>query len=74
VEGEFVQLAAPIDEAVAFAMGWIDCGYAAPTAAMRRIVGELAVDRLQYAEEWRIAAMLRECIRRPGLADAEPED
>lgn len=63
IEGEFVRLTLPICEAVSFAMGWSDLGYRRPSAAMRRIVGELAVDALQYSEEWRAAAMLRGCIR-----------
>ena len=62
VEGEFVRLTVPIHEAVAFAMGWSDCGFVEPSPAMRRIIGELAIDSLEYAEEWRLATMLRECI------------
>jgi hypothetical protein len=63
-EGEFVRLTIPLDHAVAFAMGWSDLDSIHPTDAMRRIIGELAVDALQYLEHWREAAMLRESIER----------
>jgi len=63
-EGEFVRLTIPLDDAVAFAMGWSDLGSVQPTDAMRRIIGELAVDALQYLEHWRAAAMLRDSIER----------
>lgn len=67
IEGEIVRLTAPVHEAVAFAMGWSDCGFVEPTPAMRRIIGELAIDSLEYAEEWRLAAMLRDCLaEQPG--------
>ena len=69
VEGEFVRLAVPIHEAVAFAVGWSDGGFAEPSPAMRRIIGELAIDSLEYAEEWRLAAMVRECLNEQGAAD-----
>ena len=63
IEGEFVRLTIPLDEAVAFAMGGTDLRSTQPTPAMRRIVGELAVDALQYREQWREAAILRKSIR-----------
>ena len=63
-EGEFIRLTIPLDDAVAFAMGWSDLGSVEPTEAMRRIIGELAVDALQYLEHWREAAMLRDSIER----------
>ena len=64
IEGDVIQLKVPVTDAVSFAMGWSDLGYEQPTAAMRRIIGELAVDRLEYAEEWRVAAMLKSYIDR----------
>ena len=63
-EGDFIRLAIPLDDAVAFAMGWSDLGSTEPADAMRRIIGELAVDALQYLEHWREAAMLRDSIER----------
>ena len=41
---------------------WSDLGYANPVGAMRRIVGELAVDRLEASEQWRAATTLRRSI------------
>ena len=63
-EGEFIRLTIPLEDAVAFAMGWSDLGSVEPTEPMRRIIGELAVDALQYLEHWREAAMLRDSIER----------
>lgn len=63
-DGEFIRLTIPLDDAVAFAMGWSDLGSVEPTEPMRRIIGELAVDALQYLEHWREAAMLRDSIER----------
>jgi hypothetical protein len=63
-EGEFVRLTIPLEDAVAFAMGWSDLGSTHPTAVMRRIIGELAVDALQCLEHWREAVMLRDSIER----------
>ena len=71
VDGDFVRLTAPVHEAVAFALGWSDCGFDAPSPAMRRIVGELAIDSLEYAEEWRLAAMLRDCMTERSAADCQ---
>ena len=62
LEEEFVRLAIPMEDAVAFALGCSDLGYAAPSPAMRRIIGELAVDALQYAEQWRAATLLQSYI------------
>ena len=62
IESERYSLAIPLHDAVAFAMGWSDLGYAEPEDALRQIIGTLAVDALQYSEEWRIAAMLRACL------------
>ena len=61
-EGDRYSLAIPIQDAVAFAMGWSDLDYAEPQDALRQIIGTLAVDALQYNEEWRMAAMLRACL------------
>lgn len=44
-------------------MGWSDLSYEEPDDAMRRIIGLLALDRLEYSEQWRVAALLRACLR-----------
>ena len=41
-EEEFVRLTIPLDDAVAFAMGWSNLGYSEPSDGMRRVVGVLA--------------------------------
>ena len=40
----------------------VDLGSAAPTDTERQLIGLLAVDTLQYGEEWRIAARLQACL------------
>lgn len=62
-EEEMIQLAIPLDQAVAFAMGWTDLDYSEPNPVMRRIIGELALEGLQYSEQWREAAMLSHYLR-----------
>jgi hypothetical protein len=57
-----VRLTIPIGDAISFAMGWTDLGYSDPHDGLRQIVGLLAVDALQYSEQWRVAAMLRTCL------------
>jgi len=58
---ERFRLRIPIWEAMAFSLGWSDLGSAAPTDT-ERLIGLLAVDTLQYGEEWRIAARLQACL------------
>jgi hypothetical protein len=52
-----------------FAMGRCDLGYTDPPDELRQLVGLLAVDTLEYSEQWRAAALLRGCLdeRWPGL-------
>ena len=62
VDEERVRLAIPLHDAVAFAMGSSDLGYGETHDARRQIVGLLAVDALEYSEQWRAAALLRSCL------------
>ena len=62
VEGNKVELAVPVDEAVRFAMGWSDAGLPEAPTSLRRTVGELAVGALEHAKDWRGAEMLRGLI------------
>lgn len=62
IEDRF-HLAIPVGDAVSFAMGWSDLGYSDPNDAMRKIVGLLAIDALEYSEQWRAASLLRSCLR-----------
>lgn len=62
------RLTIPLGDAFAFAMGWTDLGYEAPSDAMRQVVGLLVVDGLEYSEQWRVSAQARAC-----LADRWPD-
>jgi hypothetical protein len=62
-EGARYRLAIPLDEALAFALGWSDLGYENPKDSLRQVVGLLAIDALEYSEQWRAAGWLRECMR-----------
>ena len=55
-------------DALAFAMGWSDLGYDQPNDVSRRVMGALALDSLEYSEQWREAAVARACLvkRWPG--------
>ena len=71
LQEERYSLAIPVDEAIAFAMGWADLGYEKPDPVLRQIIGTLAVDTLQYAEEWRCAAALTSCLEQRWGKQAE---
>lgn len=66
---ERFQLAIPVSEAFAFAMGWSDLDYVDPPDASRRVMGAFAIDALQYSEQWRTAALALACLeeRWPGF-------
>lgn len=53
------RLAIPLHDAVAFAIGSSDLGYPEPDDALRKIVGLLAIDALEYTEQWSAASLLR---------------
>ncbi len=63
VEGDRFCLAISMHDAVAFAMGWSDLDYTEPEDALRQVIGLLAIDALEYSEQWRAAALLRGCLR-----------
>lgn len=56
------RLTIPIDDAFAFAMGWIDLGYLGANDSMRHVIGLLVIDSLEYSEEWRASARARICL------------
>lgn len=62
LDEERFRLAIPVADAVSFAMGWSDLGYSNPEDAMRKIVGLLAIDELEYSEQWRTAGLVRTCL------------
>jgi hypothetical protein len=56
------RLTIPIPEAFAFSMGESDLTYTDATDEMRQVVGLLVIDKLEYAEQWRVAAEVRDCL------------
>jgi hypothetical protein len=63
IEGERFQLAIPIAQAIAFSMGWSDLEDTEPNDVRRRLIGVLAIDALEYTEQWRAAGLLRACLK-----------
>jgi hypothetical protein len=59
-EGRF-RLTIPLFDAMRFAIGSSDLDYDEPSDVLRQLVGLLAIDALQYSEQWRVAASLR-CV------------
>jgi hypothetical protein len=62
LETDRFRLTIPVGDAMAFAMGWSDLGYDEANDGMRRIIGALAVDTMEYNEQWRDAAVARACL------------
>ena len=62
VQRERFRLAIPLGQAVGFALGWTDLGYDVPNEVSRKVVACLALDELEYSEQWRAATMLRTCL------------
>ena len=58
-DDEQLRLAIPVAEALAFALGQSDLGYPWPEDGMRKLMGVLALDALEYSEEWSSAAVAR---------------
>jgi hypothetical protein len=56
------RLTIPIEEAFAFAMGESDLSYAEASDEMRQVIGLLVIDKLEYAEQWRVSAEVRACL------------
>ena len=61
-EEERFRLTIPADAALAFAMGWSDLGYLDAEDATRQVMGALAIDSLEYSEQWRAAAEAKACL------------
>ena len=61
---ERFRLTIPLADAFAFAMGWSDLGYARANDEMRCIMGLLVIDSLEYSEQWRASAQVRERLLR----------
>jgi len=61
---ERFRLTIPLKDAFAFAMGYSDLDYEEASDEMRRIMGLLVLDALEYSEQWRASARVRECLLR----------
>ena len=60
---ERYRLSIPLSEAIPFAIGDSDLGYAEPSDELRQLIGLLVVDTLEYSEQWRAAALVRGCLQ-----------
>ena len=56
---ERFRLTIPLADAVRFAIGASDLHYEDPSEELRQLVGLLALDMLEYSEQWRMAGLLR---------------
>jgi hypothetical protein len=61
-DDERFRLTVPLQQAMAFAMGWSDLGCAEPPDALRQAVGILVLDALQFSEQWPLAALVTTCL------------
>jgi hypothetical protein len=57
------RLTIPLPDAIRFVLGISDLSYAKPAEELRQLVGLLAVDLLEYSEQWRQAGALRNCMQ-----------
>jgi len=54
----------PIEEAVLFALGFTDLDLNEPSDQGRQLIGLIALDHLEYSEQWRVSAMLRSALKK----------
>jgi hypothetical protein len=57
------RLTIPLSDAIRFVLGVSDLNYADPSDELRQLVGLLAIDLLEYSEQWRTAGVLRNCMQ-----------
>jgi hypothetical protein len=57
------RLTIPMPDAIRFVLGLSDLSYAEPSDELRQLVGLLALDLLEYSEQWRTAGVLRNCMQ-----------
>ena len=57
------RLTIPLPDAIRFVLGISDLSYPEPTDELRQLVGLLALDLLEYSEQWRVAGLLRKCMQ-----------
>ena len=56
-------LAVPIEEAVLFALGLTDLDLDEPSDHARQLIGLIAVDHLEYSEQWRLSGIIRTALK-----------
>ena len=56
-------LAVPIEEAVRFALGLTDLDLNEPSDHARQLIGLIAVDHLEYSEQWRLSGIIRIALK-----------
>jgi hypothetical protein len=56
-------LAVPIEEAVLFALGLTDLDLDEPSDHARQLIGLIAVDQLEYSEQWRLSGIIRTALK-----------
>jgi hypothetical protein len=57
------RLTIPLPDAIRFVLGVSDLSYPEPSDELRQLVGLLALDLLEYSEQWRTAGALRNCMQ-----------
>ena len=57
------RLTIPLTDAIPFAIGSSNLGYADPSNELRQLIGLLVIDALEYSEQWRAAALIRRCLQ-----------
>jgi hypothetical protein len=62
-DGDRYHLTIPLSDAVSFAVGICDLGYSEPKDELRQVVGLIALDMLEYSEQWRAAGLLRRSLK-----------
>ena len=53
----------PIEEAVLFALGSTDLDLDEPSDDARQLIGLIALDHLEYSEQWRVSGILRIALK-----------
>ena len=56
-------LAVPIEEAVLFALGLTELDLDEPSDHARQLIGLIAVDQLEYSEQWRLSGIIRTALK-----------
>ena len=58
-----LRLAVSIEEAMLFALGLTDLDLDEPSDHARQLIGLIAVDHLEYSEQWRLSGIVRTALK-----------